>query len=387
MDNASNVSFEYDIVSIKDLQVMAKTNEPKSTRQHLPIQVKDRELTTTPRFWTSLYSRYGFNGQFQKFFTHEEIFDRIHRVEKNDKIRICVEMDTTERNGRLLAVSNPNKPVAHYEDVLGLLKEYEGEGLAYHNGELTSLHTPRIGGMSEIGGDLFENRFSVSVPIDGYGQTSLYLAMLRQVCSNGAIAMSKAFKSTLQLGKGDESVMPTLVRALDSYNNDEGFHALRQRIESSTKSWASVYEANQLHKQLIKMHLADELTSDGPVKSADGVVLDERFASDGWSSPVMTRFHKLTGDTSLLYGFANTDALGLRKQKTLPVHCTVYDLVNFATEVSTHHSNAGGQRRLAGWFGSTVSNEYDLEGTVESMPNFQDLFIGKKLAAGMTGSV
>lgn len=382
---ANDISFSYDIVSIKDLCVKKTTGESKAVRQNMPIEVAGREVITTPRFWNSLYSRYGFNSQFEKFFSHEEIFDRIHRVENNDKIRICVEQGETGK-GKLLAVSNPSKPVADYTEVLDLLKQYDGENLAYNNGELSSMHSPRIGGSTEISGDLFHNRFSVSVPVDGYGQTSLYLALMRQVCSNGAIAMSKAFRSTLQLGKGDDSVIPTLIRALDSYNNDEGFHALRQRIESSSKSWASVYEASQLHKQLIKMHLNDELTSDGPVKSTDGVVLDERFAADGWNTPVLKRFHNLIGDTSMMYGFANTDALGLRKQKTLPVKCTVYDLVNFATEVSTHHSSAGGQRRLSGWFGTTVSNEYDLEGTVETMPNFQDLFIGKKLSAGLTGS-
>ncbi len=41
---------------------------------------------------------------------------------------------------------------------------------------------------------------------------------------------------------------------LDGFGNDEGFSALRQRFESAAKSWASVYEAQSLHKQLIKLY-------------------------------------------------------------------------------------------------------------------------------------
>jgi hypothetical protein len=383
-----NVQFEYDNVSIKDI-IVAKRGEQKAIhRVNLPVLVNDRPLATTNRFWNSLYSRYGFNSQFEKFFSHDEIFERIHKVVSNDKIRICVESDGNGGTGKLLAVSNPNKPVARYEDCVEVLQSYGGDNIRYNNGELSSLHAPSIGGSAEIAGDLFHNRFAVNMPIDGYGQTSLYLAMLRQICTNGAIAMSKAFRSTLQLGKGDESVMPTLVRALESYNNDEGFHALRQRMESATKSWASVYEVGQLHKQLIKMHLNDEFATDaGPRKSeVTGVVVDERYAADGWDSAVLRKFREMTGDVSLLYGLANLDALSPRRQKTLPVKCTMYDMVNFATEVSTHHANPQGQHRLSGWFGTTVSNEYELENTCTTMPNFADFHLDTKLAGQLTGS-
>lgn len=382
---AMPVKFDYEVVSIKDLTVIDSKEAHKHNRVNLPVRVGDRDLKSTPRFWNSLYSRYGFNGQFNKYFSHEEIFSRIHAVEKNDKIRLCVEQVGADEP-RLLAVSNPTKPVAHYAEVMELLGEYDGENLAYANGELTSLHAPRIGGSQPIVGDLFHNRFAVSVPVDGYGQTSLYLALLRQVCMNGAVAMSKAFRSSLSLGKGDDSVLPTLTRALDSFNNDEGFHALRQRIESSAKSWASVHEALSLYKNLIKMHLADELTSDGAVKAIDGVVLDERYAAGGWDTPILSKFHALTGDTSMLYGLANMEALSPKRQKTLPVKCTVYDLINFATEVSSHHSNANGQRRLGGWFGTTVSNEYDMEGTMDSFGDFADFHVTRKLTSGVTGS-
>jgi len=391
VDNGLGVNFEYDVVSIRDLRVNASREAHKSNRVSLPVEINGRELKTDNRFWTSLYSRYGFNSQFFKYFKHDEVFQRIQDVEKNDKIRVCVE-NSSGGSARLLAVSNPTKPVARYEDILELLGDYDAEDLRYHNGEITSLHAPRIGGSTEISGDLFHNKFAVSVPIDGYGSTSLYLAMLRQVCSNGMIAMSKAFRSSLQLGKGDDSVLPTLTRALDSFNNDEGFHALRSRIESSTKSWASVYEATGLYKNLIKMHLRDELKESSvseqlkdmsPDAAEDAYMFSEMLRE---STPVLSKYHQLTGDTSLLYGLANMDQLSIKRQKTLPVKCTMYELMNFATEVSSHHAEAAGSRRLAGWFGTTVSNEYDLEGTRDQFGDFADFHMGKKLSSGLTGS-
>jgi hypothetical protein len=64
----------------------------------------------------------------------------------------------------------------------------------------------------------------------------------------------------------------------------------------------------------------------------------------------------------------------------------MYELMNFATEVSSHHAEAAGSRRLAGWFGTTVSNEFDLEGTRDQFGDFADFHMGKKLSSGLTGS-
>lgn len=376
-----NVSFDYSVVGIKDLQVDASQSSNGKKMRNPDIIMNDLPYKTNTRFWTSLYSRYGFNDQFMKYFSYDEVFDRIHKVDSNDRIRVCVEK-SADKAPSLLAVSNPTKPVPRYEEVLDILKRYEGEKFTYHNGVLSSVHAPSIGGSTSIAGDVFENRFAVNIPIDGYGQTSLYLAMLRQVCSNGAVAMSKAFRSSLNLGKGEDSINHTLIRALDSYNNDEGFHALRQRLEAASKSWASIYEAGILFKHLLSMHINEELDEE----IRDAAVIDTRMLSDGLTNPVLKRFHQLTGDTSMLYGMANIDSMSPTRQRKLPVKATVYDLINFATEVATHHSDAAGQRKLQGWFGTSVTNEYDLENSVEAFPDFQDLFLGKKFSEGFTGS-
>ena len=74
IDSGLGVNFEYDVVSIRDLRVNASREAHKSNRVSLPVEINGRELKTDNRFWTSLYSRYGFNSQFFKYFKHDEVF-------------------------------------------------------------------------------------------------------------------------------------------------------------------------------------------------------------------------------------------------------------------------------------------------------------------------
>ena len=87
--------FTTDVISIKDLKVI---NRDKTTgkKSHSSIEVNGEELNAGGRFWNSLFSRYGFNQQFFKYFKEDVVFDRICNTEKNDKLRICV-----ERNSRV----------------------------------------------------------------------------------------------------------------------------------------------------------------------------------------------------------------------------------------------------------------------------------------------
>ena len=73
----------------------------------------------------------------------------------------------------------------------------------------------------------------------------------------------------------------------------------------------------------------------------------------------------MSGDLSGIYGLANLDALTVKRQRTLPAACRVYDLLNFASEVATHHATEIGHRAVQAFLGDLISGEYDLEGTVD----------------------
>jgi len=383
------VAFDYKFLPVSDMQVNT-VEDPKTGKKRVEsVLVHDEPIVPSERFWTSLFSRYGFNKAFFTYFSHAEVFERISRKEPNDRMRICIERGR-KGGDRLMAVSNPTKPLAVYDDLMGLLEKYEGENITYNDGIVESTHSPRMAGNGfDVGGDMFRYRFIMSTAIDGYGSPNLYLSMLREICSNGVIGYAKAFRSTLALGKGDDDVTPNLTRALDGFNNDEGFAALRQRIDAATQSWASVYETNTLYHLLSKLHGAGQINVDDPTL-LDAPSTKKFMEADGESkvgSPVVRAYHGMTGDTSKLYGLANLDALSHKRQRTLPVRCTVYDALNLATEVATHYAEPNGARRLNAWVGTLISSEYDMEGTKEQMGDFADFHVSRQLATPeLTGS-
>jgi hypothetical protein len=66
------------------------------------------------------------------------------------------------------------------------------------------------------------------------------------------------------------------------------------------------------------------------------------------------------------YGLANLEALSEKRRRILPAKCRIYDLLNFASEVATHHASSHANRRLQAYIGGLISDEYDLEGTADA---------------------
>ncbi len=344
------IQFEYRPAKVQDFQVVQQpagtlTAEPATT-----VRIDGETLLPSNRFWRSLFHRLGLSEQVFRYFSYDEVFARVVASGQNDQLKICIERPH-KGQPRLLAVSAPKRAVLKYHEANKLVEKHAGESHVYQDGIIVSRHTPRSGfnGFC-IGPDQFHNRFVMEVPIDGYGQPRIYLSLLRQICENGAIGYSRAFRSDLRVG---EDASFTLDRAMGQFDHEEGFAALRQRFESAQTSWASVLEARQLEKVLT------------------------RCGSDlnGGSHQSLDRLRSITGDMNAVYGLSNLDSLSQKRQRILPVKCRVYDLINFASELATHHAKSTAQMRLQAYIGSLVSDEYDLEGTATKAPDFQDLFM------------
>ena len=360
----NNVSFEYPLASISDLRVEA-TQDDFGRSLHDQGILGDESVGLSNRFWNSLYARFGFSGSFFKYFSHDEVFDRLVERSKDQRVRLSVERNQQTGTSRLLAVSNPSNPIVRHEQLLETLDRYESTDLTYSDGVIQSTHVPRVGqSRFDIAGDEFSNRFIMSCPVDGYGQPSIYLSLLRQICSNGMIGYAKAFRSKLSVGRGEDNVQFSIMRALDGFGNDEGYACLRQRFQAASESWCSVAEANSFYKLLLKSIAGHKLTLS---------------KSEGAWSPFVQAFQEMTGDVSELYGIANVDALSAKRQRTLPVRCTVYDLLNFASEVASHHLSGQATRSMQAWIGTLISSEYDLEGSVDSFGDFQDFFVSRRI--------
>jgi len=344
-------NFQYGHARVGDLAVRTGQANKSGLRSVTHVELAGRLLRPTPRFWKSFYGRFQITENIFRYFSHEEVFDRISRKGKDQSFRYCIENGA--REDRLLAVTNPARPVIAHQEVLDLIGANGAEDVEYQDGVVTSRHVPRSGEHAlKIGGDDFKHRFVLDVPIDGYGLPRIHLAMLRMICSNGMVGYSKAFRSEITAGK---DVAYGITRALRSFDNENGYSALRQRLDSAQKSWASIRETQALYRVLLKL---------------DGAEVKGRQS-------IINEFYGVTGRVHELYGLANLDALSTKRQRVLPAKCKVYDLINFASEIATHHTSAANQRSLQAYIGDLVSDEYDLEGTAERVSDFRDFFVSQ----------
>ena len=364
--------FEYGVTRIKDLSVTARLDQ-QGRRTVEALELEGRPVRPSPRFWNSLHVRFGFTSNIFRYFSHAEVFERISQVAANDCVRWCLEADREGPGGTLLAVTNPTSALITHDDLLGLLGKYQTKTTRYHNGVITSEHEPRLNPIFPVAGDGFQNKYLLDTPVDGYGRPAVYLSLLRLVCSNGLVGYTPTFRSELSVGKGDDGTAFALERVLEGFNNEDGYAALRQRFESATRSWASVHEAGRLYRVLARLQHQGAVRGKAPVASLGG---------DGASeSSVLDAYHRLTGDLSRIYGLASVDSLSAKRQRTLPTACKVYDLLNFASELATHHADEFGNRSLQAYIGELISSEYDLEGTADQFGDWRDFFIGNDKTA------
>jgi len=335
------------------------------------VVIDDEPIVPTGRFWESLYSKFGLNRTFFKFFDYLEVFKRISD-KTGEKVRVCIEKDASG-DKRLLAVTGLNKPVILYDDLMDILQAFHfREGVRYSNGIVSSVHLPTRGsGEFSIGGDKFSNRFVMHTPVDGYGQPNIYLSLLRWVCSNGAIGFANSFKTALALGQGSDSIKFTLRRALEAFSNEEGYSMLRDRFEASMRSWASVREQQDLYRLMLRLQGDHTLQN-----NADKV---SRFRKEdldhSLSNALLKAYDRTTGNPFDLYKISDPNLMGQKKQRTLSVSCKVYDLINFATELATHHVNEENSRRLQAWVGQMLSGDFDLEDSCDQFDDWREVFL------------
>jgi Domain of unknown function (DUF932) len=347
-------TFTYGVATVADLRVrrVDRTEAGKVTLRDL--EINGQPVIATRRFWRSFFSRFGIAENVFRYFAPDEVFNRIAKLNKDDSFRFCIACGSADGRSQLLAVTSLKKPVIRYEEVAELLTRFGGTDVRYHDGLVLSTHAPRGGSRQfAIGGDQFRDRFCLETPIDGYGHPRLFLSLMRLVCSNGMIGYARAFRSDVPVGKQMDHCIS---RALQSFDNGDGYAALRQRFESSQSSWASVHECIQFGAILEKLQRDHQLTCTG----------------------LLGRFRGVAGNLSELYGLSNIEALSDKRQRILPSKARVYDVLNFASEIATHHALPDGAKRVQAYIGSLVADEFDLEGTANSSAEFDAFFIEDK---------
>lgn len=349
--------FDNVVVDLNELKVEGTYNQQRFNVDH--VIVRDMKMKPTNRFWLSICSRFGISPSIFNYFTHKEVFDRINEKSTKTNIQITVQKTPSEHDSdtknflpRLFAISAPDGKGMIYEDVLWrTLAQLPTTAVQYFEGVVTSEHDTRSFMEWNIGPDKFSTYITLECPIDGYGKPTVWLSLLRDACQNGAVAHNRAFQSGIIIG-AQQSAGLTLQRAIESFSNEDGFVALKQRLEASQKSWASILEACRLNRVIL------------------GSPDDDFIGND--KQKIVEELLTLTGDVRSIYGVAQLESLSEKRMRALPCQCKVYDLLNFATEIATHRMKPASAREAQVYFGEMISREFDLENSCDRIGDFSD---------------
>lgn len=373
---AANEKIEYVDFNVRDIQIdmVTKPNGALKPNRNV-INLEGRRLRATGSFWQSIFSRYAINSQIFNLFSPEEVFSRIVECHGDDKMQMM-----TYQSDEHVDKEGNQVPQAYSTCLLGrnfskfqeVLEMEVSEGATARfssnsNGRIM-VESPLIGASDfEICGDAFGGYFVTSIPIDGYGSATSAPMLLRRVCSNGAVAMAPVFQSKISKGKNPVETLNRVSSSLTHYAGEEALLACRERFKAATVSKASIREVMEFWQALCKQF-----------PGSDSKCKDE--AEKDLFTMVQNKYYGLTGDAITLYGVFSNNAMSRRKMSLLESKCTMYELLNFATEVRSHHVNVSGKSTLDGLVGQTLSTEYDLENS-ELHKNIKREFQGMYLSA------
>ena len=296
------------------------------------IQFDNATYRTSERFITSFARKLKFSSNIFTYFTAEEVFERVQQ--RNPDVVFKVTFDRQDRE--ILGVVDESKKILPAEIACNVFaSDPRVQKIQYSKGvweaEFQLDESFSVRNDSE-----YSRKILVRYPVDGVSMPCVYLSLFRQVCSNGAVALVNSFKTDIEVN--DESGMH-LSRLLRSYNNENGFMALESRIQAAQDTLASVNELLKI-ENLLSTQIADQSSV----------------------SALHTRLEEMAGDPCSGYKTTSLSNISPRKRPLLPVNCSVNDLLNFCSELTTHHDNIISHvDAFNATLGNMLAQEFDLE--------------------------
>ena len=298
------------------------------------------------RFYKTLAAELGIPYGVFGFFTPLEVMTRAAEKEPDLPLRVTVD---TEK-GLALGLT-PDKglpmPVKYIEHVLHddrRLREVE-----YGNGVLSAMLD--LDDPWEVPNDsTYHVRVRCRVPVDGVGMPDMSLATWRQVCSNGAVAETSLFRTKMEI---KDNSGEHFRRLLTSFSNPSGVEMLQSKMCTAAGTKASVGEVVLL-EGLIRRSVAN---------TRNQMLLRERL-------------YELAENPCVRYGVTDLSNIGMKKRALLPVGCSVADLLNFASELATHHSDLlKPESTLQTFAGTVLSKGFDLEDLYPNARRTSDFYL------------
>ena len=305
-----------------------------------------RSYRPTERFYKTMAAELGIPFGVFGFFSPLEVMTRAAVKEPDHPLRMTI--DTGD--GKVLGVT-PNQglpmPVKFIENVLhddGRLKEME-----YSDGVMSA--TLDLDEAWEVPNDSeYHVRFRCRVPVDGVGMPDINLASWRQVCENGAIAEAPLFRTKMEI---KDNSGEHFRRLLGSFSNPTGVEVLQEKMCVAAETKASV----------------------GEVVLLDGMIR-RSVASPRNQTLLRERLYEIAEDPCVRYGVTELSNIGQKKRALLPVGCSVGDLLNFASELVTHHADKLKQPAPVQTFaGTLLSKGFDLEDLYPNARRTADFYL------------
>jgi hypothetical protein len=362
---------KYGITRLSDIEILTESvpmNNGKIKVVPANVVIDNEQYGFSNRFGTSLCSQYGLSPSIFQLFSYDEVFERLLATDttKGHNVRYAVDSD-----GKLLGLSSVNKNVIDSDTVKSVIGMKKPWNIRYGNGVVELIFNANIND-KVYGGEDFGFTYSISIPIDGYGNASSNVGWLRFICSNGAIAISTVLRNIISVPNAKKNniiganMSTHLLRYVENFNDSDGFEVLKQRLESSVTTPASI---DEIRKAVKVIDRTGAFKSGNEEKGTDGTLLPTTIAHE--------TIKTLADNVNMTYyGLSSYDEVSEKKRKLLPTKMTTHDLMNFMSEYGTHKlNNADDKRVVDAFLGELIANEYDLEGTLSTNEQPADLFL------------
>ena len=299
------------------------------------------------RFYKTLAAELGIPFSVFGFFTPLEVMTRAAEKEPDLALRVTVD---TERNQALGLTQDKGLPMP-VKFIEGVLHEDRRlQEVEYGNGMLSAMLD--LDDPWDVPNDsTYHVRVRCRVPVDGVGMPDMSLATWRQVCSNGAVAEAPLFRTKMEI---KDNSGEHFRRLLASFSNPSGVEMLQERMCTAAGTKASVGEVVLL-EGLIRRSVAN---------TRNQMLLRERL-------------NEIADNPCVRYGVTDLTNIGQKKRPLLPVGCSVADLLNFASELASHHAELlKPESTLHSFAGTVLSKDFDLEDLYPNAVRTSNFYLG-----------
>lgn len=312
------------------------------------IIVDGERYSISPRFIKGLAARMRVPCTIFTLFTPLEVINRSAEHQPDMPLRV-----TLDRQKKVaLGLSEDKGNFLPINSIVGYLRQDSRTQSIFYNEGILQANLDMKEGWDIPGDSKYEVQLNCQIPVDGMAQPEINLATMRLICSNGAVAEESAFRSKIEIK--DNSGMH-FYRLLQSFSNRSGMEMLHQRILYANGTKASVAELMEVDNLL------------------------RRVVSDRHNQMLLREQLLDLGDNPCArYGVTDLSTINPKKRCMLPVGCSVADLLNFVSELGTHHRNLlRDTAPLNVFHGHILAKSFDLEDMYRNTVRARDFHLNR----------